>query len=238
MRALPHPSLRAMAAFWIGAAFLAGVAAAWLWFGSQNAWREHLLRADRDGQLLFAAIETGAGMPKDLQAYPLTKPDADLAEKAQFISLPDAPRPALLTHIPVAGLHPSGTNMPQLVVEAISSDLSYPVGRLTTRPDMAAQEMLGQIVRLLSTYCGDPLVVLRSSGGTWYRLDGSALWSCQAAPPDRRIAAMALGGFALLALLVGASRIAHRFSDFASQLHDRQLRGGPDAYEREGPAEL
>ncbi|OOY27608.1 hypothetical protein BMI90_10265 [Thioclava sp. L04-15] len=238
MRALPHPSLRAMAAFWIAAAFLAGVAAAWLWFDSQGAWREHLLHADRDGQLLYAAIETGSTMPKDLQAYPLTKPDAELAEKAQFISLSDAPRPALLTHIPVTGLHPSGTNMPQLVIEAVSSDLSYPVGRLTTGPEMAAQEMLGQIVRLLSTYCGDPLVVLRSSGGTWYRLDGSALWSCQAVPRDRRIAAMALGGFALLALLASASRIAHRFSDFASQLHDRQLRGGPDAYEREGPAEL
>ncbi|WP_339109127.1 ATP-binding protein [Thioclava sp. GXIMD4216] len=238
MTPLSHPSLKAMAVFWVLAAFAAGALATGLWISSQRAWQAHLDRAELTGELLFAATESGAPMPKALQAHPLSATEAAHAEAGQFLLLPEAPRPARITHIPVTGLHPSGTNAPQALVRVLSPSLTYPVARLNSGPDVTAQEMFGQITRLLSTYCGTPLVVMRNSQGQWFRLSGADLWSCHATPPDLRLQAVILGGFALLALLIASARVAQRFRDFGTRLGQRQMQGGPDIYEDEGPAEL
>ncbi|WP_406870023.1 ATP-binding protein [Thioclava sp. 'Guangxiensis'] len=238
MNVFRHPSLKAMSAFWIVAGFLAGALAAALWVQSQSAWRAHLAQADLTGQLLFAAIESGTDRPFGLDATSLPPDQALLAEAGQFLSLAGVPRPARITHIPVPGLHPTGTNAPQTVIEVLSPDLTYPVARLKSGPEVTAAQMFGQVTKLLATYCGAPLVIMRASDGQWYRLEGHEIWSCAATPRDNRLLALGLGGFALLALLITSGRVAQRFGDFGTQLGLRRIQGGPDSYENDGPAEL
>lgn len=228
-------SLRILATGWILAAFAAGTGAALIWADSQNAWQVHLAQAESAGRQLYATLEFGAPPPEGLQITPLPAPAAQAAEAGQFVALPGAPHPTLSSHIPVTGTPPEGVIRPQIVIEALSDRIRYPVARLRNTPGTSQAAMLGQVMRLLASYCGAPMVIARDSRTRWHRIEAPALWSCAAAPPDRRIPALALGFFALAALLASASEVTQRFAAFAARLRARAGRAARKAIPPRAP---
>lgn len=211
---------------------------AWMWFSSNMAWQRHLTNTFVAGISLYEFLRTGADLPQGLEARPLAQPEVDLAEQGGFSRLPGNPVPAYITQMSIATAGPDPTSGTSLSLTIISDRLRYAVAELPASGSGSGAEKVGQVTRLIATYCSQAQVIVRLGDGAWWRVDGSGLWGCGAAPTDLRLWAVLL---AVLGLAVCASLIietSSHFDTFARALRNRRRLGGPDSYSTSGAQEL
>ncbi|CUH84073.1 sensor histidine kinase [Thalassovita mediterranea] len=230
--------LRSLAAAWVLLAFGAGALAAWLWIGSTAAWREHQLRAQAGGVALYEALRGQARPPAGVTLQFLSPAEAVLAGQGAFARLQTPGKPAHITNLSIHSSLGDVTSGSVLNLAVISSSLRYQVSELPGGADRSAPQKLGAVTQLLATYCSDPILLAQLDGGLWRRVDGTALWGCDAAPTDRRLWAVFLATVALGILLGQAAEIAARFDRFGQALRAHRRFGGPESYDVEGPTEL
>ncbi|MFW8634890.1 sensor histidine kinase [Cribrihabitans pelagius] len=234
----PLRSLRASGLLFIGAAFLAGVCAAWLWAASAYGWRGHQDAAYAAGLSLHHALQNNTPPPPGITLHPLSPKDQAAAASGAFRQISGAPPGARLTIIPVSADGLTRRGSAPLTFAVLSPDLLYPLSRLPGRGSQSAAEITGQVSRLLASYCSDPFVVAQTGTAAWVRIEAQGIWGCTAAPPDRRLLAVLLAVIALAALVTAALDLSADFSRFAAQLRDRRRVGGPESYAIAGPREL
>jgi signal transduction histidine kinase len=230
--------LKSLGALGFGAAFTAGLAAAWLWLSAVQAWERHLTTSYVTGVSLFEALRTGTPLPAGLDGQVLSARDARLAEQGDFARLPGAPAPLYVTNASIYGPSPDIMSGERLKVAIVSGDLRYPVADITSAEGQSAAEKTGAITRLMAAYCSDAVLYLRHDDARWRRIAGADVWGCKAKPFDGRLLAAVLALIALGALFTLAAEIAAPFERFASALKTRRQLGGPDSYPSEGPTEL
>ena len=219
-------------------AFAAGLGSGWLWFASAQNWERHLTRAELTGAALYEVLRTGAPAPPGLLVSALPQEEAALASAGAFTRLPDAPSPAFVTNV---SLHGAGTDLlagPVLSLAIVSDRLQYATSQIVSAAWQPTGQQLGQVTRLLATYCSEPMVYARSGDGRWFRIDGRAVWGCGAAPMDLRLGAALLAAVALAVLLSLVGETTSHFPRFARALLERRRLGGPDSYAVQGPDEL
>lgn len=229
-------SLRAWASLWILVAMAAGILAAWLWFSSARAWDDHLARAARTGHDLAAAVLLGAPVPPDTRL-------ASLGRRAEGAAPPGAeeaglPNSARITTLAFRQYGPDGAGQgggARLQVQVVSVSTQYPVAELASAGEAYAG--MAALSRRLAQICSDPVLFLRADNGPWWRVD-SAAWTCAAQPRDLRLAAVALLGLALAALLTHAAELTGRFRDLARTLARRRRPGETADLDLTGPEEL
>lgn len=237
MRGLP---LRLLGRLWVLAAFALGVGATAMWLISNARWQDHLTRSFTAGFGLYEALRDGTAPPPGITITPLPADQQRLASAGRFAQLQGLPRPIYLTHLSVRdsrlSLGPEQPTAPPLQLTLISPDLRYKLAEV----DHASSggENLGQITRLLASYCSEPVVLARWGSRSWQRIDADPVWSCRAAPTDLRLPAAMMAALGLTLLLVHVVMTAEPFGTFARTLRDHRRLGGPDTYPAEGPAEL
>lgn len=230
--------LRTLGLMMMVLAFGAGLGAASLWFSSTQSWSDHLTRAQVAGITLDAALRRGTQPPSDIQVTPVPQDEAALIASGAYLRLSEVPKPAYVTNISLrgTGVDPLGGEALSLVL--ISGALRYSVSEITSDEGQSAAEKLGNVTRLLATYCSDPMLFARVGDGPWLRVEGRDVWGCAAAPRDLRLAALLLAVVALAALgSMLIDTVAH-FDRFARALTERSRLGGPESYSTDGPAEL
>lgn len=225
LRARGTTSLRARGTTWVLVALISGVAATWLFLHSQSAWRAHLDRAYIAGLALFDSLETGAPPPEGLSLRPLTgAPTLPHGWRETRLTLGDGrPGPA------------APGSAPRLSLRIQSPRIAYPVAQMRWQGGGARAAGLASVTRAMASLCGDPVLIVRlGASGPWQRAEAPALWSCAAAPPDRRLWAIALAGAATLLLLGSVTATAQSFTGFARALRAHRSQqpdlpeGGPD----------
>lgn len=234
-------SLRQLGLVWVGAAFLAGALAGWLWFGSRAAWEGHLGRAYVAGVALYDSLARGTGAPQGVTITPVLPEDQRRASDGAFAALPDLPKPAYVTQITIrdavlSELEDFGSEVLRLAI--VSEDLHYEVSKLVPGAGRTAPEKLGHVTRLLAGYCSDPVLFARMGDAPWQRIEGAPVWGCDAQPRDWRLLGLLIALLALAAIYTRLADSAARFQMFAEALGRRRRLGGPQAYSAEGPAEL
>jgi signal transduction histidine kinase len=218
--------------------FLAGLVATALWLGSARAWDRYLTHAQITGIVLHDALRTGRSFPTGVTATPLSAVDQAAADAGDFGQLQGLPRPTLITNISIRDQSspPQGDEVMTVVI--ISNRLRYSVAELGFDEGEAAAQKFGALTRLLATYCSDPILVVRMQGSGWMRVDGAAVWGCDAAPRDLRLLGAALAILALSILGTATAENAAHYDRFARALRGRRRLGGPESYTVDGPAEL
>ena len=232
------PSLRTGGLLTVICACLMGALAAGLWVRSTAAWQAHLADAEQTGALLYEALQAGSEPPEGLTLAPLSAFDQALANEGRFDQLSFAPRPALVTHVALLPSPSFARPAASLTLEILSPDLRYPLAGLTRRAAQPPTETLAALTRLLATYCSTPQVIARKGAGPWLRVEGGAVWSCAAAPPDRRLIAALILALTLAVASTLVLNTSQQFSDFARALSLRRPIGGPTTYRTDGPLEL
>lgn len=232
-----RPGLRGIGTIWVLVAFAAGVAATALWMGSRDAWAQHLGRAQIAGVTLYDSLTRGSTPPADLVMTPLARDDQARAEAGDFARLDGVPVPAQVTRASIRDSTAEDFGSPVLRLAIVSDGLRYEVARLEGGA-RTAPEKLGQVTRLMASYCNDPVLFARAGEAPWMRIDGAAVWGCAAAPGDYRLGALLLALIALAVLWTRVTEVAARFSGFARALGRRRVAGGPERYSADGPAEL
>lgn len=230
--------LRSLGLLLILGAFLSGLAAAWLWLGSVRAWEGHLTRSAFAGRALYDVLRDGARAPEGITVTQLSPDQEALADRGHFAHLPDMPQPGFVTQVsllPGAGPARRGG---ALSLAIVSGSLRYAVADLTSQEGQSISEKLGNVTRLLATYCSEPVLLMRRGQGAWYRVDGTRVWGCGAAPRDLRLVAALAAALALAILFTLVADTSSMFDRFARALRGRRRLGGPEAYAESGPEEL
>ena len=230
--------LRSIGLIFVSAAFLTGTLAAWLWTQSSASWRTHQTDAYVAGVLLYGALEHGTAPPSGITVDRLRPVDQALAEAGEFRQISGASSASRLTIIPVTpDVTPQHIGLP-LTLAVLSPDIIYNIADLPNRDGQTAAETLGAVTVKFASFCSDPIVIAKRGDTPWVRIDGSAVWGCDASPADLRLLAAVLAFVSLAILFTLALNLSAEFTAFAQQLRNRRRVGGPTEYDATGPQEL
>lgn len=230
-------SLKGLSTLWVSLALGIGVLSGALWFHSNLRWQEHLNTAYAHGVEAYYAMDTRHDVT-GVRIEALTGEDLELANAGRFEQISDAPRPAYVTILSLSDTAAAFTGSAGLKIAVASDQLKYRVSEIASDDFRSTALQMGELTRLLATYCSDPIIYASFADGIWLRVDGTAVWGCNAAPQDNRLIAAALLVLSLAVLLTQIGNTTEGFQKFAQQLQARQLEGGPEFYEATGPKEL
>lgn len=237
-------SLAQIGSLWAILAFCAGLASAGLWFSSDNAWRTHQAGAFATGTLLYYTLVNGGVAPDGVTVTPLGPADRDAVEAGALRRLSMASSGMLITSLSIGGApapratDPPGPSSTALSLIILSPDLVYPVSRVAPPDRGTPAETLGSVLRLLTTYCSDAILLAGSGGTEWVAIEGDAIWHCDAAPTDLRIIAGLLGVLSIILILAHVADVSGRFRRFAETLGAARKTSDPVPLPISGPAEL
>ncbi|SIT08026.1 Signal transduction histidine kinase [Roseivivax lentus] len=232
------PSLRFVGMVLVLLAFAAGAVTAWAWVRSDARWQQHRAEAYVAGLALYATLQTGTAAPTGMGIVPLSADDQRRADAGDFLQLSRAPQVVRTTIVPILPDPGSGGLAQALTLVILSPDIVYPIAPLQQRTEQTAAETAGGVLRLLATYCSDPVVLARTGTGPWSYVEGGRFWNCAAAPADLRLWAAMGAAIALAGLLTVLLNTTAHFTDFATRLRSRRRLDGPESYDTDGPKEL
>ncbi|WP_170370276.1 sensor histidine kinase [Ruegeria arenilitoris] len=230
--------LRDLGWAWSLGAFAAGLLAAGLWFSSVRNWDAYLTRAYVAGFSVYEDLRKGRASHPDVLITPLPPEAASLADAGEFEQLPDLAGRRFLTNLSILTDSSAPLSGRNLTLAVLSDRLVYPVSDIVSGSDQTGPQKMGNLTRLLATYCSEPILVGRFGQGAWQKIDGTQVWGCDAAPADLRLPAIFLAVVALAIILTSVGNVTDSFSRFSQSLRDRRRSGGPDSYDMSGPAEL
>ncbi|QBX35861.1 sensor histidine kinase [Paracoccus liaowanqingii] len=205
-------SLRVLASLWVGLAMAAGGLAVWLWMASDAAWRGHLDRAYVAGLALADSLDNSSGLPEGIRLVQLRDAPA----------LPPGWRQTVITL--TGGGRPDLARGARLSLRIQSPDILYPVAEVQSLGGGSQAAGLASVARTLARFCSDPHLFVQQDSGPWLRVEGAAIWGCDAAPPDRRLWAGAAAVAALAVLLGWVAEVSGAFAAFARALGDHRAR--------------
>lgn len=223
--------LRSLGWFWVLGGMLAGGVAVWVFMSSQAAWRAHLGAAYSAGLALHDTIITGAALPLGL-TQTLLPPGGQ----------PGLPAGWRETRVTLTNGRPVTAQGARLSLRIQSPDIGYPVSRVQSVGGSSQAAALASLTRTLAGFCSDPRVYVQLDDEAWRRIDGTPVWGCAAAPPDRRLWAVLIVVAALAVLLGWVSEVSAAFTTFAAALRDPRARtaqlpvGGPSELRRTAEA--
>lgn len=231
-------TLRAKGWFWVLGSLVLGILATIIWMKSQDAWQEHLSRAYISGTELYDTLRYNAATPPLISIDPYVEQESSAQDKQLIPSPENLFTPAYVTSVFLntsAGQSLSGG---RLQFHIISPDLRYPISKLDAGKNKLPSAQLGEVTRLLASYCSNPLVFARVDNGDWLMIEADKVWGCDAAPLDLRL----LAGIILVAgsilFLSQVTETSAQFNRFSIALRQRQQTGGTEAFKKEGPLEL
>lgn len=231
-------SLRVLGTGLLVVAFFLGLASTALWTRSDANWNAHLSRAYFTGETLFGALTVASPPPSGVEITPLAEFDRHLAEQGEYTQVSHVPHPAFVTNVSLYRPPMGGRPGHGLTLAVIAAELRYPLARISFTEGQSAAETLGALTRIMASHCSDPLILARTDAGGWFRIDGTPVWGCDAAPADHRLIAILLAIVGLGILATVFLDMTGHFERFAALLRSRRGLGGPDSYETSGPREL
>lgn len=231
-------ALRSLGGIWVLAAFALGMLCAALWFTSSRAWDRHLTSAYVVGFSIYESLNSGAAPPQGTTFSTLSDDDLTQALAGKFERLSGAPRPAYVTHASIRPRNADPIRGQALGLTVVSDKLQYKLSELLSGPSATPAEKMGQITRLLATFCSHATLYAHTDDGSWIRITGDPLWSCEARPSDYRLPAVFIAVISIAIMMTQVANITATFQTFAQALHARRRLGGPKVYTTEGPAEL
>ncbi len=231
-------TLRSKGVFWAIFAMAVGIAATWLWMSSQAAWRTHLSKAYATGLVLYETLRHDSAPPPGISIKVLEL-DAETTPDARTLpQFPGLPTPSRITAMSIITDQTGTVTGKRLQLHIVSKDLQYPIARLATASVRHPATRMGDLTRLMASYCSDPVIFARFDQGNWVRIDGAEIWGCDAAPRDTRLIALVILIIGLILLLTRITETATHFSGFARTLKQRGRFGGAVEFEETGPDEL
>jgi len=232
-------SLRTLSFVWVGLALMIGVVASYFWVNSNRMWDRHLANAYVAGIETYYALLTQSDI-KGVNVTPLNPEDLAHANQGNFTAISQVPKPGYLTLLTLKDTSQDGALKirSEIQIAVVSDQLTYPISELSLSQQEPSAYQFGALAQLMATYCSNPIVFGRVDQLAWVRIDGSTVWGCAAAPPDDRLW-VAIASIVLISILgTHIANTTDAFGYFARALKSRQLVGGPDSYDTQGPKEL
>ncbi len=234
----PFNSLRMIGPVLVLVSLVMGGGTVWFWEKSTSDWRTHGIKAYDAGLTVYYAMQNGTAPPPGVTISPLSAADQAHATSGSFRQLTGTPPAPRITIVPISPDAANPITGASVTVAILSPDITYSLADLPRRDGQTAAETMGEITRKLAAFCSDPLVVAHMGDAPWVQIDGTAVWGCDASPPDHRILAALSAIVATGIVMTIALNLPASFLSFAEQLRNRRRVGGPARYPHQGPQEL
>ncbi|MCP5088672.1 MAG: sensor histidine kinase [Rhodobacteraceae bacterium] len=231
-------TLRSRSIFWSLGSLATGIAATWLWMSSQAEWHAHLHRAYQTGLVLYETLRQETKPPPGIVIEHVALKMGSETETQALPDFPDLPTPMRVTSMSIIANQTGTMTGTRLQLHIVSKNLNYPVAYLTPGSDRLPAERMGDLTRLMASYCSEPLLFARFDQGGWVRVDGTEIWGCGAAPSDKRLIALVILIVGLVLILTQVAETAAQFGGLANALKLRQRFLGKPELEETGPEEL
>ena len=205
-----------------------GIFATYLWLNSIYNWERHLNKAYVTGELLYESIKDNTISPTGIiiqDYYGDTSNKVSIKTLLQYYKIP---KPNIITTVPV--------NKMNLFI--VSKKLKYPISKLRKNSSNSPSHQLGEIIKLITNYCGETIIFVSNSNNEWKIINGNSIWSCEAAPSDYRIAAGLLILIPIGFLFSFAHEISQQFLRVSAELRDKSKTGKRSLLIESGPKEL
>ena len=232
-------SLRALSFIWVALALMIGGIASYVWVNSNRTWDRHLANAYIAGIETYYALLTQSAI-NGVNVSPLNTTDSAQANQGNFTAISQVPKPGYLTLLTLKDTSQDGALKirSEIQIAVVSDQLTYPISELSLTDQEPSAYQFGALAQLMATYCSNPVVFARVDQLAWVRIDGATVWGCAAAPTDDRLW-VAIALIILISILIThIANTTDTFGYFARALKSRQLVGGPDSYDTQGPKEL
>jgi len=232
-------SLRTLSFFWVGLALIIGVLASFFWVQSNRLWDRHLANAYVAGIETYHALLSQSDI-RGVTITHLNPADSDQAIQGNFTAISGVARPSYPTLLTLKDTPRDGALeiRSEIQIAVVSDQLTYPISELQLAKQEPAAYQFGALTQLIATYCSNPIIFARVDQHAWVRVDGTAVWGCAAAPADRRLLVAIVSAILISILVTHIANTTDAFGYFARALKSRQLVGGPDSYDANGPKEL
>ena len=231
-------SLSVIATGLVLVAFVVGMLSAGIWVLSDSRWRTHQTDAYSAGVAVYAALQNATLPSHGVILRPLDIADEVKAQNGEFRQISQVAPAARTTIIPILTDPENRQTSNALMLIILSPDIVYPLAGLQKRVGQTAAETTGEVFALLASYCSDPTALAQMGDASWVQIDASSVWNCAVAPYDLRLIA-AIGAIVAMAVLITLGQnISAHFSNFATQLQNRNSLDGPTRYNTPGPKEL
>ena len=218
-------TLKVKAIIWCTCALVIGMLSVWIWTNSNAAWDNYLNKSYRAGYELYGSLTKGEPAPTGVEIMKMDK-----LPKVQKVIYP--------TVVSILSHQSSPIQSTQLQLTIHSSDLKYPIAKLEQNINDTPAQQLGNVIRFLASFCSDPILYTQRADQIWLRVDGTKIWSCDAAPTDYRLLAAAIVFFGIAILLVQIDTTTAMFTTFSSALRNQSQFNGKHTFEAQGPREL
>ena len=209
-----------------------------MWANTSSEWRAHNATAYNAGVTLYYALQNGTAVPNGVDVTPLPDVDQAHAKAGSFRQVADTPSAPRITIVPILPDVANQITGAAVNLAILSPSLTYSVADLPNREGQTAAETMGEITRKLATYCSDPVVLARMGDAPWVRIDGNAVWGCDAVPSDPRILAALMAVVAIATIITLTLNVPQPFLSFAEQLRNLRRVGGSIRYDAQGLEEL
>ena len=232
-------SLRALSFIWVGLALIIGVLASFFWVQSNSLWNRHLANAYVAGVETYHSLLSQSDI-RGVTVTHLSPTDSVQAMEGNFSAISGVAKPSYLTLLTLKDTARDGALeiRSEIQIVVVSDQLSYPISELQLAKQEPAAYQFGALTQLIATYCSNPMIFARVDKLAWVRVDGDTVWGCAAAPADHRLLVAIMSAILVSILVTHIANTADAFGYFARALKSRQLVGGPDSYDTNGPKEL
>ena len=218
-------TLKVKAIVWCTCALSVGMLSVLIWTNSNTAWNNYLNKSYQVGYELYDTLTAGGPTPTDVVMDTL-----DRLPKAQQVIYP--------TFVSILSHQSSPIQSTRLQLTIHSSDLKYPIAQLEQDINDTPAQQLGNVTRFLASYCSDPILYTQRADQMWLRVDGNKIWSCDAAPVDYRLLAVAILLIGIAIVVVQIDTTTTMFTTYASALRKQSQFNGKHTFEAHGPSEL
>ena len=206
-----------------------GIFATYLWLSSIYNWERYLNKAYSTGAALHESIlDKKREIPEGVEIHEIYGNPSAGASIKNLKKYTELPKPNFVTSVPISNM----------TLHIVSKNLRYPVSKLAINSSDLPSHQLGEIVRLIATYCGDPIIFINHEKNAWKIISGDDIWSCEVMPSDYRIASAFLILIPLAFLFSYGHEISQQFLRTSMALKGMSRTGKRNLFVESGPKEL
>ena len=231
-------SIKTLMNAWITIAVLSGALSAFLWMDSNHRWQSHIQKSYLAGIAIHDYLHGHDVLPDVIVTSQLSRnesrlADAGLWQKLSFITGSDK-----ISNFVLDDSVKDQAIYKTIRVTVLSKKIAYKKDDIPLNSPVANAQKLAEITRLLARYCSQNTLLIKYDNALWRKIDGTAIWGCDAQPADWRLAALSIIILIISSLVTLTSLTASGFANFAEKLKHRFRKKDAFLFEVRGTKEL
>ena len=223
--------------FLVFISILVGATTSFIWVTSNNQWNIFLNNAYNSGISIYNTIKYNNDLNANITIKKLDN-NNDLISRKELEQYYIKASPFKVTTLSISNDKKSNIDQGKISLHIISSKLKYPLAKIESFEILTREQQLGKVIQLVANYCSTTILLIKIDESFWHRIDGNEVWSCQAAPNDKRLIALIIFIISVIFMCFLIRENDLKFNNFILNLRNNLNSQRNTLNDLKGPSEL